>query len=106
MADWTTISALCSAACTLVLAAATFASGRSAHLAARSTERALLAGIRPALVPCRMQAPPEKVGFVDDHWVKVEGGRAVVEVAEESIYIAIALRNVGSGLAVLDRWDL
>src|SRR5437879_10332444 len=106
MADWATISALATAGGTLVLAAATFASVRSAHRAARATERALLAGIRPVLVPSRMQDPPEKVGFVDDHWVKVEGGRAVVEVAEESIYIAIALRNVGSGLAVLDRWDL
>ena len=106
MADWATISALSTAGGTLVLAAATFASVRSAHRAARATERALLAGIRPVLVPSRMQDPPEKVGFVDDHWVKVEGGRAVVEVTEESIYVAIALRNVGSGLAVLDRWDL
>jgi len=106
MADWTTISALSTAGGTLVLAAATFASVRTAHRAARATERALLAGIRPVLVPSRMQDPPEKVGFVDDHWIRVDGGRAVVEVTEESIYIAIALRNVGSGLAVLDRWDL
>jgi hypothetical protein len=106
MADWTTISALSTAGGTLVLAAATFASVRSANRSARATERALLAGIRPVLVPSRLQDPPEKVGFVDDHWVKVEGGRAVVEVGEESIYLAIALRNVGSGLAVLDRWDL
>jgi len=106
MADWTTISALSTAGGTLVLAAATFASVSTAHRAARATERALLAGIRPVLVPSRMQDPPEKVGFVDDHWIRVDGGRAVVEVTEESIYIAIALRNVGSGLAVLDRWDL
>jgi hypothetical protein len=106
MADWATISALATAGGTLVLAAATFASVRSAHQAARATERALLSGIRPVLVPSRLEDPPEKVGFVDDHWVKVGGGRAVVEVTEESIYIAMALRNVGTGLAVLDRWDL
>ena len=105
MADWTTISALSTAGGTLVLAAATFASVRTAHRAARATERALLAGIRPVLVPSRMQDPPEKVGFVDDHWIRVDGGRAVVEVTEESIYIAIALRNVGSGLAVLSLAD-
>src|SRR5207244_2543658 len=103
MADWTTISAFTTAGGTLVLAAATFASVRSAHRAARATERALLAGIRPVLVPSRMQDPPEKVGFVDDHWVKVEGGRAVVEVEEESIYVAIALRNAGGRIAVLGR---
>lgn len=106
MADWTTISALSTAGGTLVLAVATFAAVRSANRSARATERALLAGIRPVLVPSRFEDPPEKVGFVDDHWVRVEGGRAVVEVGEEAIYIAIALRNVGNGLAVLDRWDL
>ena len=105
MADWTTISSLATAGGTLVLAAATFASVRSAHRAARATERALLAGIRPVLVPSRMEDPPEKVGFVDDHWLKVGGGRAVAEATGEAIYLAIALRNVGNGLAVLDRWD-
>lgn len=106
MADWVTISALATAVGTLVLAAATFASVRSANRSARATERALLAGIRPVLVSSRVQDPPEKVGFADDHWVKVDGGHAVAEAADESIYLAIALRNVGTGLAVLDRWEL
>jgi len=105
VADWVTISALATAGGTLVLAAATFASVRSAHQSARATERALLAGIRPVLVPSRLQDPPEKVGFSDDHWLKVEGGRAVAEATGEAVYLAIALRNVGNGLAVLDRWD-
>jgi hypothetical protein len=105
MADWATISSLATAGGTLVLAAATFASVRSAHRAARATERALLAGIRPVLVPSRLQDPPEKVNFRDDHWVKVGGGRAVAEISNDAIYLAIALRNVGTGLAVLDRWD-
>ena len=105
MADWATISSLATAGGTLVLAAATFASVRSAHRAARATERALLAGIRPVLVPSRFEDPPEKVGFRDDKWLKVEGGRGAVEVSDDAVYLAIALRNVGSGLAVLDRWD-
>jgi hypothetical protein len=88
-----------------VLALATFASVRSANRAARTTERALLAGIRPVLMPSRMQDPPEKVGFRDDHWVKVPGGGAVAEVTDDAVYLAIALRNAGNGLAVLDRWD-
>jgi hypothetical protein len=104
MADWTTISSLATAGGTLVLAGATFASVRSANRASRATERALLAGIRPVLMPSRLQDPPEKVGFADNHWVKVEGGRAVAEVTDDAIYLAIALRNAGSGLAVLDRW--
>lgn len=57
------------------------------------------------LVASRIQDPPEKVGFADDHWLKVEGGRAVAEVVGDVVDLAIALRNVGNGLAVLDRWD-
>jgi hypothetical protein len=105
MVDWSTVAQLATAGGTLVLAAATFASVRSANRSARATERALLAGIRPVLVPSRMEDPPEKVGFMDDHWVRVQGGRGVAEATDEAIYLAIALRNVGSGLAVLDRWD-
>ena len=105
MADWVTISSLATAGGTLVLAAATFAAVRSAHQNARVTERALMASIRPVLVPSRFDDPPEKVGFQDDHFFKVEGGRAVVEVTDEAIYLMFGLRNVGSGLAVLDRWD-
>jgi hypothetical protein len=105
VADWVTISALATAAGTLALAASTFASVRSANRSAVATERALLAGIRPVLVTSRLQDPPEKVMFVDDHSLKVEGGRASGEAADGVAYLAIALRNVGNGLAVLDRWD-
>jgi hypothetical protein len=96
---------LATAGGTLVLAAATFAAVRSANRSARATERALLAGIRPVLVPSRMEDPAQKVGFVDQHWIHVPGGRAIAEVTDEVIYLAIGLRNVGSGIAVLDRWD-
>src|SRR4051812_7500433 len=105
MAELSTVAELGTAAGTLVLAAATFASVRSGNRAARATERALLAGIRPVLVPSRLEDPPEKVGFVDDKWFKLPGGRAIAEVADDVIYLAIGLRNVANGLAVLDRWD-
>jgi hypothetical protein len=106
MTDWSTISLLATAGGTLALAGATFASVRSANRAARATERALLAGIRPVLTSSRLQDPPEKVMFHDAYWVKVDGGRAAAEVSSDAIYLAVALRNVGNGLAVLDRWDL
>src|SRR5581483_1413800 len=105
MADWSTISSSATAGGTLVLAAATFAAVRSGNRAARTTERALLASIRPVLAPSRFQDPPQKVGFVDDHWVKVEGGRAVAEATDDAVYFVIGLRNVGNGIALLDRWD-
>ena len=106
MTDWATISSLATAGGTLILAIATFAAVRTANKAARATERTLMASIRPVLMPARPQDPPEKIGFHDDHWLKVEGGYAGVEVTDEAIYLAIPLRNVGSGLAVLDRWDI
>jgi hypothetical protein len=105
MDNWTIAASLATAAGTLVLAVATFVAVRSANRSARVTERALLAGIRPVLVSSRLEDPPEKVGFVDDHWVHIPGGRAVAEVTDDAVYLAISLRNVGTGLAVLDRWD-
>ena len=106
MADWTTIASLATAGGTLVLALATFSSVRSAKRSTQVTERALLAGIRPVLVTTRMSDPTEKVGFIDQHWVKVDGQRAVLEATDEAIYISFTVRNVGAGIAVLDRWDL
>jgi len=93
VADWGTISSLATAGATLILALATFASVRSARRAAVATERALLAGIRPVLVPGRQDDPTQKVGFADDHWVHVDGGRAVAEATADAIYFSINLRN-------------
>jgi hypothetical protein len=104
--DWPTIASLCTAGGTLVLAVATFGSVRSANRAARAAERSLYSSLRPLLVPSRLEDPPEKVGFQDDHWIRVPGGRAITEVTDEAIYLAMSLRNVGSGIAVLDRWWL
>lgn len=104
MADWVTISSLATAGGTLVLAAATFASVRSANRAARVAERSLLVGLRPLLVPSRLDAPAEKVGFADDKWVLVPGGGGVAEVDGDVVYLALSLRNVGSGIAVLHGW--
>jgi hypothetical protein len=104
-ADWVTISALATAAGTLVLAAATFASVRSANRAARVAEQSLLVGLRPLLVPSKFQDPAQKIGYADDKWVVAEGGRGVAEVAETAIYLAIALRNVGAGIALLHGWS-
>jgi hypothetical protein len=106
VSDWSTIASLSTAAGTLVLALATFGSVRSANRAARAAEGSLLAGLRPLLVPSRLEDTPEKVGFQDSHWVRVPGGRAVAEVSDDAIYLAISLRNVGPGIAVLDRWSL
>jgi hypothetical protein len=102
--DWVTISALATAGGTLILSIATFASVRSANRTARAAEQSLLVGLRPVLMQSRLQDPPEKVGFVDSHWVQVPASHCTAEVTAEAIYLAMALRNVGSGLAVLHGW--
>jgi hypothetical protein len=102
--DWATASALATGAGTLVLAVATFGSVKSANRSARVAERALMAGQRPLLVPSRLEDPPVKVGFMDDRWLLVPGGQGADEVTAEAVYLAISVRNVGTGIAVLHGW--
>jgi hypothetical protein len=104
MADWVTISALASAGGTLVLAGVTVASVRSANRAARVAEQSLLAAQRPLLVPSRVDDPPQKVGFQDDVWLVAPGGQGDAKATDEAVYLAIAVRNVGTGIAVLHGW--
>lgn len=104
MADWVTISALASAGGTLVLAGVTVASVRSANRAARVAEQSLLAAQRPLLVPSRIDDPAQKVGFQDDVWLVAPGGQGAAKATDEAVYLAIAVRNVGTGIAVLHGW--
>jgi hypothetical protein len=104
VADWQTISSLATAAGTLVLAVATFSAVRSSNRSARVAESALLAGMRPVLLPSLADDPPVKVIWMDRHVVQLPGGRAVAEQPEDVIYLALAIRNAGSGLAVLHGW--
>jgi hypothetical protein len=104
MADWATISSLATAGGTLVLAVATFSSVKSANRSARVAELSLLAGERPLLIPSKEDDPPERVRFGDEQLLTVSGHGAAVEVANDNIYMAIALRNGGSGLAVIHAW--
>jgi hypothetical protein len=111
LTEWSTIASLATAGGTLVLAVATFASIRSANrsariseLAARTAERSLLAGQRPLLVNSRLQDPQQKIQFPEGIWLKVDGGTGALEVTDEVVYLAISIRNVGTGLAVLHGW--
>ena len=105
MTDWVTISALATATGTLVLAIATFVSVRSANRTARAAT-SLQIGMRPLLSASRLTDPDIKIGWVDDHRAGVGGGRASIELVEDRIYLAMSLRNVGSGVAVLQAWNV
>jgi hypothetical protein len=106
MADTSTIASLATAGGTLVLAVATFASTRSANRAARISEQSLQVGMRPVLFNARPQDATQKVGYGDDHWVALRGGLAVAQEADANLYLAMPLRNVASGIAVLHGWHL
>jgi hypothetical protein len=106
MADTATIASLATAGGTLVLAVATFSSTRSANRAARVSEQSLKVGLRPVLFNARPQDLPQKVGYVDNHWLVLRDGLGAVQEWEGKLYLAIPLRNVASGLAVLHAWHL
>lgn len=72
--DWATIASLATAGGTLVLAVSTFASVRSANRAARAAEQSLLVGLRPLLVPSRLQDAEQKILFVDRKLLVAPGG--------------------------------
>jgi hypothetical protein len=103
--DWATISSFATGAGTLVLAIATFGAVRSGNRAARTAERALQAGLRPLLMHSRLDDPQQKIMWIDRHWALLNGGRAHVQAEDGNIYLAMSLRNAGSGIAVLHGWS-
>jgi hypothetical protein len=111
--DWGTVANLATALGTLVLAIATFSAIRSANRAARTAERALFASLRPLLMPTKQNDPEFKVNYGDSKWVHLPGGQAAAEIgggdgtmgsASDVVYLAIALRNVGTGMGVIHGW--
>jgi len=118
--EWATIASLATAAGTLVLAVATFASVRSGNRSARAAdhaartaersariaERSLLAGQRPLLVNSRPQDPEQEIQFHEGKSLTVPGGGAEVETTDAAVYMAISVRNVGTGLAVMLGWHV
>ena len=104
-ADWQTVASLATAIGTLVLAIATFSAVRSSNRSARIAEQALLAGLRPLLVPSLADDPVHKVLWRDRYAARVAGGRAIADERDGVIYLAISLRNAGSGIALLHGWN-
>ena len=111
--DWATAADLATALGTLVLAIATFSAIRSANRSARLAERSLLAGLRPLLMPTRREDAMLKANFGDGKWVHLPGGGAAAEIgggdgtmgpADGVVYLAIPLRNAGSGIGVMLGW--
>jgi hypothetical protein len=106
MADWSTAASLATAVGTLILALATFVAVRAANRAARVAESSMLIGIRPLLMPSRLEDPVQKIMWGDEHWARLSGAGSVVEETGGNIYLAMSLRNSGSGIAVIHGWHV
>ena len=104
--DWATVATFATALGTLVLAVATFAAVRSSNRSARIAEASFQVNLRPVLVTSRLDDPVQKIRWVDDHWAHLQGSQASVELVDGSLYLAISVRNVGSGLAVIYGWSV
>jgi hypothetical protein len=104
MTDWATISSIVTGGSTLVLAVATFSAVRSANRAARVAEEALLVGVRPLLLPSRLDDVQQKVFYGDGKHELLQGGRGAAEVDGGNVYLGISLRNAGRGIGVLHGW--
>jgi len=126
-ANWSTLASVATALGTLVLAVATFSAIKSANRSAKVAERALLAGLRPILMPTRREDPTQKVNFGDSKWMTLPGAGAGAEIGaspgpatgtgtdtgtgtatgtgtEGVVYLGFPLRNAGAGIAVLHGW--
>jgi hypothetical protein len=103
-ANWGTIASLATAGGTLVLAISTFASVRSANRAARAAERSLMVGLQPLLVPSRLQDPDQKVFWIDTKHAVLAGGSGFADVEDDTVYLAMSVRNTGNGIAVMRSW--
>jgi hypothetical protein len=107
VSNWaTTVADLATGAGTLVLAVATFASVRSANRSTATAQEALQAGLRPVMMNSRFQDPRQKVMFGDGRWVHLPGGAAAVEIGDNAIYLAVSIRNAGTGMGILHGWRI
>lgn len=87
-----------------MLAVATFSSVKSANRSTRLAERSLLAGQRPILIPTHEDDPTQTVRFGDGALVQVRGHAGTIDLQRENLYMAIGVRNGGSGLALIHGW--
>jgi hypothetical protein len=106
MWDWSTAASLATALGTLVLALATFVAVRAANRAARVAEYSMQIGIRPLLMPSRLTDTEQKIMWGDEHWARLSGAGAVAEIVQGNVYLAMSVRNAGSGVAVIHGWHL
>jgi hypothetical protein len=83
--DWSRAASLATALGTLVLALATFVAVRAVNRAARVAEYSMQIGIRPLLMPSRLEDTVQKIMWSDEHWTRLSGAGAVAEIADDNL---------------------
>ena len=63
-------------------------------------------GIRPLLMPSRLEDVALKIMWGDEHWALPPAAGATVELVDGNVYLAMSLRNSGSGIGVIHGWHL
>jgi hypothetical protein len=108
-------SIVVTALATVILAIVTYLAVKGGDRTARAAERTAAAArrtldlqTRPALVSAHRDDPPQHIVFHYGHRLRpdVAGGMAVLQDTGKSIYMGIALHNIGRGMAVLYGWHL
>jgi hypothetical protein len=66
----------------------------------------MLIGIRPLLMSSRLTDTEQKIMWGDEHWARLSGSGAIAEVVDDNLYLAMSVRNSGSGVAVIHGWHL
>jgi hypothetical protein len=57
-------------------------------------------------VTSRLEDPEQELQFTEGTLLAVRGGEAALKVSDDAIYMAVSVRNVGTGLAVLLGWHV
>ena len=73
---------------------------------ARLAERSLLATLRPLLIVAEREDPGHEIQFADGRVLEMKPGEALFRPEGEVIYLALSLRNVGTGIAHLRGYRL
>src|SRR5258705_8848090 len=52
----------------------------------------------------QLDDPVQKIMFQGGHWARVSGGGAAVDHEDGVVYMALSLRNAGTGIGVILGW--
>jgi hypothetical protein len=58
------------------------------------------------LTNSRPQDPKQRVEFREGEYLDVLGGRAGIRAADSAVYLALSIRNIGTGVGLLHGWHL